>query len=191
MTVNSVLDTIYNRKSVRSFNEDSIPDAEIEELIRAGFHAANGMNAQALRFSVVSDRSKLREYLDRAKPLFLKNLREAGMSNDKIERMLGGELCIFSNAPVVIFIFADMSSAATPVEDASLAAGNIMLAARSMGLGTCWIGFASPLDADLKFREDNNVPDTCRLLASVTVGHPTADRDPTPRIEPPVLAWLR
>ncbi|MDY0293826.1 MAG: nitroreductase family protein [Candidatus Methanomethylophilaceae archaeon] len=191
MTSNPTLETIYGRKSVRSYSDDPVSDKDLKELVKAGFHAANGVNAQALRFAVVSNREKLREYSDYSKPAFLASLKANGIESEYMEKKLTTpDLNIFCNAPSAVFIFAG-PEAATPVEDASLAAGNIMLAARSMGLGTCWIGFAAPLDGNDGFRKENNVPDDCRLLASIIVGHPTKDREPTPRKEPVILNWLR
>lgn len=183
--MNAVLENIYKRRSVRKFTDQKVPDEIIRELIKAGFHAANGINAQALRFSVVSDMGLIKEYSDVGKELFLK-----ATDNPHISKTLSNpDYNIFSNAPTVIFVFA-ADNAATPVEDASLAIGNMMLAATSMGLGTCWIGFAAMLGQYDKFVKDNNA-NGLKHLGTLMLGYPAKDSGPTPRGEPQILNWIR
>ncbi|MCL2143359.1 MAG: nitroreductase family protein, partial [Methanomassiliicoccaceae archaeon] len=136
MSSNVVIKNIYERRSVRSYSDKEVSDEIIKELIKAGFQAANGMNAQKLRFSVVTNKTKLLEYSDRGKELYLKMMEASGSVNEHLESMLKNkDVNIFHGAPAAIFIYA-APGILTGVEDASLAAGNIMLAARSMGLGT-------------------------------------------------------
>ena len=192
MAANPVLDNIYGRRSVRSYSDQQVKDNDIKELIKAGFHAANGMNMQKLRFSVVADRDKLKEYSDRGKELYLAHMRSMGITNPYLETNLKrDDYNIFHNAPAAIFIYA-APGILTGTEDASLAAANIMLAARSMGLGTCWIGLAAGLGEDEGFLADNKVPKDHKMMASVILGYPK-DKDPGPasRDEPQIFNWLR
>ena len=192
MTSNAVLDNIYARRSVRSYSDKHVPESDIRELIKAGFHAANGVNAQKLRFSVVSDKTKLKKYSDSGKRLYLEYMQKEGIEHPGIEKNLNDpESNIFYDAPVAIFIYAS-PGIFTPIEDASLAAGNIMLAARSMGLGTCWIGLATGLGNDCDFVRDNNVPDGHRFLAAIILGYPKNEPPgPSVRDEPTILSWIR
>ena len=170
--MNAVLENIYDRRSVRSYSDKAVSDETIDELIDAGFHAANGMNAQKLRFSVVSDKAKLKEYSIRGKALYLQFMKEAGIQIPELEKNLNNsDYDIFYGAPTVIFIYSS-PGILTAAEDASLAAGNIMLAARSMGLGTCWIGLAAGLGNDAGFLKDNKVPDGHNLMATIILGYP-------------------
>jgi len=94
-------------------------------------------------------------------------MRAAGIENAGLEANLKRkDYCIFYDAPAVIFIYA-APGILTGVEDASLAAGNIMLAAKAMGMGTCWIGLAAGLGSDASFLMENNIPDGHKLLASI------------------------
>ena len=190
--MNAVLDNIYERRSVRSYSEEPVSDDTIKELIKAGFHAANGMNAQKLRFSVVSDKAKLKEYSDKGKALFLHYMKDVGMENEGLEKNLNDPgFNIFYDAPSAIFIYS-APGILTPAEDASLAAGNIMLAARSLGLGTCWIGFAAGLGGDAGFLKDNNVPKDHTLLAAIILGYPkNGFPGKSVREGPTILNWIR
>jgi len=67
-----------------------------------------------------------------------------------------------------------------------------MLAARAMGIGTCWIGLAERLDACAEFMNDNNVPDDHRLLAAMILGYPgNGFPDGPQKHEPKILKWIR
>lgn len=188
--MNEVLETIYARRSVRAFTDKQVPDEVIKEVIKAGFHAACGVNAQATRFAVVSDRKKLKGYSDKAKKLFMQETKTTGEAKEHLHKMLENEeYNIFSNAPTAIFVF-ETQNAVTAVEDASLAMGNMMLAAKSLGLGTCWIGFAASLSADKGFVDDTR-SEGMRHLGTLTIGYPAKDSKPTPRGEVTILNWIK
>jgi len=190
--MNAVFESIYNRTSMRSYSEEPIPDGIIQDLIKAGFHAANGLNTQKLRFSVVSNKAKLKEYSDRGKVLYLHFMKNVGIVHEVLEKNLNDpDFNTFYDAPSAIFIYSS-PGIMTPVEDASLAAGNIMLAARSIGIGTCWIGLAAGLGSDAGFLKDNNVPEGHRLLAAIILGYPKDGfTERSERDEPTVLNWIR
>ena len=192
MSSNAVLDNIYGRRSVRSYSDEPVKEEDIRELIKAGFHAANGRDTQALRFSVVTNKAKLKEYSDKGKKLFLGFMKATGMVNPDLEANLSNEAYdLFYGAPAVIFIYAAPSSL-TPVEDASLAAGNIMLAARSLGMGTCWMRVAMGLAGDAGFLKDNNVPGDHKMILALILGYPKDKaQGNSVRSEPQILSWLR
>jgi nitroreductase len=189
--MSAVLDNIYSRSSVRSYKPDKIPDDILKEVLKAGFHAANGINAQAVRYSIVSDRKKLDEYSEIGKNLYLKWLKAEKIDNPHLEALVSNpNNNILHNAPTAIFIFT-APNALTAVEDASLAAGNIQLAANSFGLGTCWIGLAGNLGQYEGFIKDNKVPKDHTLRAVLIIGYPAGETKPTPRGEVQILNWIK
>jgi nitroreductase len=192
--MNEALKIIYERKSVRSYTEEKIPEDIIREIVKAGTHAPNGMNAQALRFVIVTNRTVMKSYSDQAKHLFVEMVKKGGPSSEaKLQRMkmlLDPDFDLFYGAPVLVFVFA-APNALTPVEDGSLAAENMFLAAHSFGLGSCWIGFASQLMTSPDFVKETSVPTDHRLIGSLVFGYPKGDRPPTPREEPKIINWLR
>jgi nitroreductase len=177
---------------VRSYSDKPVSDENIKELIKAGFHAANGMNLQKLRFSVVTNRKKLQEYSNRGKELYLGYMKAAGHENAGLEANLRNEgYNIFYDAPAAIFIYA-APGILTGTEDASLAAGNIMLAASSLGLGTCWIGLAAGLGNDEGFLKDNSIPKDHEMLAAIILGYPKNNlRECSKRSDPQIFNWIR
>lgn len=89
-------------------------------MLEAGKYAPSGANQQSALFVTVQNKETLSK-------LSKMNARVAGMA--------GGP---YYGAPTVVLVFADKSKA-TPVEDASLAIGNMSNAAYVLGLGSCWI----------------------------------------------------
>lgn len=191
--MNEVLQNIYSRRSVRAYEDKPVAEDDIMDIIKAGTQAPNGMNVQGLRFAVVTSRERMLRYSTLAKELFVKTLR-AGPQNERTEQMIKSlsnpEFDIFYGAPALIVVFAH-PKALTPVEDGALAAENMMLAARSMGLGSCWIGFAKSLQASHEFLREVKAPTNHQLIAPLIFGYPREDGRPAPKEEPQVLSWIR
>jgi nitroreductase len=97
---------------------------------------------------------------------------------------------LFYHAPSLIVISASQVGAPWAVEDCSLAAENLMLAAYASGLGTCWIGLAQAWlgtaegKTALQLDRDDAVP-----VAPIIVGYPKVQPGPVPRREP-IIHWI-
>lgn len=118
--MNETLKTLLNRRSIRKYKEEQIKDEELKAVLEAGMYAPSGGNQQSSLFIVVQDKETL-------KIIDAMNAAIAGKGTHP-----------YYGAPTVILVLADKSKTA-PVEDASLALGNIFNAADSIGLGSCWI----------------------------------------------------
>lgn len=103
------------------------------------------------------------------------------------EHLENPDFHIFYHAPALIVISA--SSGDWAVEDASLAAENLMLAAYARGLGSCWIGFAQRWLETEEGRKAIGVPQDFVPVAPIIVGHPAAPMPPVPRNRAR-LRWL-
>ena len=197
--MNEVLNNIYERRSVRSFKEQVPSDEELKEIIKAGTFAPNGTNAQGLRFVVISDRALLKKYSTVAKALFVDIIKKQleKLPADKTEgpkRMMqtlsNPDFNIFYDAPTLILVLAN-PSCLTPMEDGAAAAENMMLAAWSMGIGSCWIGFANPLQHSTEFLNEMGIPSDHRLIAPIILGYPKKAPPKGKRNEPEILKWIR
>lgn len=110
-----------SRRSVKSYKADMPPMELIDKVIEAGLYAANGRNWQSPIIIAVTD----------------KNVRDKlSALNAKIMGAEGSDP--FYGAPAVLVVLADKSKR-TYLYDGSLTMGNMMLAAHSLGLGSCWI----------------------------------------------------
>ena len=114
--MNETEQTILERRSVRAYRPDPIPEDVLDRILEAGTYAATGKNRQSPVLLAVRDRA-LRDRLSRM------NARILGTDGDP-----------FYGAPVVVVVLADRS-APTYVYDGSLVMGNLMLAAASEGVG--------------------------------------------------------
>lgn len=118
--MNETLKTLKERRSCRSYRPDSIPEDVLNQILEAGAYAATGMGRQSPIMIAVTDR-ETRDRLSRM------NAAVMGASNDP-----------FYGAPVVIVVLADRS-VRTCLYDGSLVMGNLMNAAHSLGVASCWI----------------------------------------------------
>jgi nitroreductase len=193
-----VSENIFARRSVRSYADKKISEETIKDLLKVGTYAPNGANAQGLRFVVLENKEKIDHYSGVAKELFLLGVKKnqpkdfpPSESMEGLLRMLSNpEFHLFYHAPTVVFIFVH-PSAMTPVEDASLAVENMFLYARSLGIGSCWIGFANSLMHSQEFLKECKVPSDHKLVTQLIFGYPKGDFGKGKRNEPEIISWIR
>lgn len=111
---------LLTRRSVRKYSDRPVEDEKLDKVLTAGLYAPTGMNNQAPILVAVRDK-ETRDKLSRM------NAAVMGASGDP-----------FYGAPCVIVVLSDPERM-TWVEDGSLVLGNLMNAAHSLGLGSCWI----------------------------------------------------
>ena len=118
--MNETIKTLTERRSVRPYNEKQVPDEVLDEILLAGEYAPSGMGRQPVVMVVVRDRETVRQ---------LSRMNAAIMGTDKDP---------FYGAGTVVIVFAD-STVHTYLEDGTLVMGNLLNAACSMGVSSCWI----------------------------------------------------
>jgi nitroreductase len=188
---NAVLDNIYQRRSVRNYSDKEVPDETIKEIIRAGTYAPTAVNKQPWRFVVVKNKPLIEEYDDRAKKAFLAAYKDTENSDlvRYVQYLSKPTTQLFYGAPVLILVFA--SPYVINEHDCALAAENMMLAAHSLGIGSCWIGLAAGLGYDVEFLKEVGVPEGHKLIAPLIFGYPTKDNLKAPtRNADVVLKWI-
>ncbi|MCF8011182.1 MAG: nitroreductase family protein [Clostridiales bacterium] len=150
-----ILEAINSRKSVRKFKPDSIIDENIQKLLDAAIKAPTAGNAQPWYFYVIKDKS-------------IKDALSAASLGQKF----------VNDAPVVIAVCVDPEVSAAKygdrgrylycIQDSAAAVENIMLAAVSMDLGTCWVGAFE----EEKVKQVLNMPAGRRPAALIPLGYP-------------------
>ena len=111
---------LLTRRSVRKYSDRPVEEEKLDKVLIAGLYAPTGMNNQLPVLVAVRDKAT-RDRLSRM------NAAVMGASGDP-----------FYGAPCVIVVLSDPERM-TWVEDGSLVLGNLMNAAHSLGLGSCWI----------------------------------------------------
>lgn len=118
--MNDVLNTIYTRRSIRKFTDQVVPEELIDEVVKAGTYAPSGKNLQTYRFFVMQNADSI---------LALQSVVGKGMDNPSYT---------FYGTKALIIVTCNKDDV-NGVEDGSCALQNMMLAAHSLGLGSCWI----------------------------------------------------
>ena len=119
--MNEVLKLLKQRRSIRRYKAEQIKDAELDAILEAGTYAPSGMGKQSAVMVVLQDRETI-----------------AALSKINAEIQGNPGTDPFYGAPTVIAVLAD-STSYNWLKDGSLVMGNLMNAAASLGVGSCWI----------------------------------------------------
>ena len=169
--MNDTMKTLIERRSCRSYKADQIKSEELDAVITAGIWAPTGMNRQHTRLVAVTDSETVKK---------LSEMNAAVMGRDSDP---------FYGAPCVIIVFAD-SDVYTYIEDGSLAMGNMLNAAHSMGLGSCWIHRAKEMfesDEGKALMAEWGIPESYKGVGNCILGYAAAPAQERPRLEGRVI----
>ena len=159
------MQNLLQRRSVRKYTEQKVPEELLDQVLEAGIYAASGMNSQVSVLVAVTDR-ETRDLLSR--------MNAAVMESDADP---------FYGAPCVVVVLADPERN-TWVEDASLVMGNLMNAAHAVGLGSCWIHRARQMfnsDEGKALLRKWGLPETLRGVGNCILGYPQDIPEPRER----------
>lgn len=165
---NEVLSAIAARRSCRAYTAQQIKPEELQAVLDAGTWAPTAMNRQSPVIVAVQDKETRDE-------LSALNARIMGTENDP-----------FYGAPTVLVVLADRTIP-TYVEDGSLVLGNLLLAATSIGLGSCWINRAKETfdlpEGKALLRKWGLDPEKYRGVGNCILGYPAPGgiKAPAPR----------
>ena len=149
------------RRSHRSFTDELLSGDDVKLLLRAGLMAPSSKGLHSYEYIVVEDKQML-----------------ASLSQSKA---VGSDF--LSGAPLAIVVLADPRISDVWIEDASVAAMNILLQAEDLGLGACWIQLRDRQDAEGQPTEEIvksllNIPEEMRAVCMIAVGHKGMERKP-------------
>lgn len=161
-TENEVVKTIMARRSVRKYLDKQVEHEKLETIALCGVNAPNGMNRQPWEVRIVESK----EWIEGVTAEFVKKNKEMAERDPNFKNM-------FRNAPNVIVI-------ATPRGEGSIDAGlmgeNMVLAAQSMGLGTCCLGgpvqFVKNDDSAKPYLDKLELPEGYEIAYMIAVGYP-------------------
>jgi nitroreductase len=178
---NEVLTSIYERRAVRKYKPKGVSIEHVIKIIDAGRMAPSAMNRQPWKFYVLTKKedietlsAEMRRSLADTTPKFgTKRIAAdavSGKSNTSVGlSFLEEEDPVFHGAPVVIFLTAPRNMDGAGLE-IGMCAQNMMLAARSLGLDTCPVGFGK-LVAETQSYSKLKIGHDEEVLLAITVGH--------------------
>lgn len=126
--MNSTIRDIITRRSVKKYIDKPVPMEMVEAVVEAGKYAPTGMNMQSPIILAVTNK----EMRDRLSAINLDIITGRNMKTSS------GHSDPFYGAPVVLVVLA-RKDVGTHVYDGALVMENMMIAANSLGLGSCWI----------------------------------------------------
>jgi nitroreductase len=167
---NALTAAIYGRRAIRAFTDEHVDRATIDKLIDAAVQAPSSMGLQPWAFVIIEGAQRLRTLSSEAKSHYAP-LSGVAMSEHARMTLNDPNVNIFHDAPVLIVICA-IDQDSQSVEDCSLAAENLMLAAYDAGLGTCPIGFSRPWLRLAETKAQLGVPAEYEPAFPLVVGYP-------------------
>jgi len=150
-----VFEAIKTRRSVRAYLDRPVPKETLLKLLEAATYAPSAKNIQPWHFIIVTDKEKRQK-----------------LSHGRFAKFV-------TEAPVVIVACGDReASPEWHVVDVAIALQNIVLAAVSEGLGTCWVGSFN----ENEVKQELKIPERMKVVALLTIGYPRESFDLTGRI---------
>lgn len=172
MEVNPVLSSIMARRSIRKYLDKPVEHEKLEVIVRAGINAPSGMNRQPWIVRVVEDQKLIADVTE-----VYKQANAEQVKRDKDFKNM------FRNAPNLICVCTPANGGGEL--DAGLLGENIMLAAQSMGLGTCCLGgpvrFLLSNEKCKFFLDRLDIPADYKLNYIIAIGYPDELPDAKPR----------
>lgn len=148
---------IFNRRSIRKYENRPIEKEKIEKLLRAAMQAPSAANQQSWEFIVVEDKEKLKK-LSEASP-YSKMVASSAVTFVLLTKKEG-------------LIFPDCSQ-----QDMAAAAENLLLEAVDLGLGAVWLGI-SPVKERMDFIKNMfNLPENIEAFALIPIGYPDGQKN--------------
>lgn len=180
--MNETIKTILTRKSIRSYKEDQILDSDLELLIDAAIHAPSGGNSQSWHFAVIQSKEKLLELNSLVKESFVNLCVDENTYPSKRKGKISSQQATYSfyfNAPTLIIV-SNAREYPNAMADCSAAIENILLAAKSLGLASCWINQLTWFCDEAKMRQtltDCGIPANYIVCGAVALGYSAANDD--------------
>lgn len=170
-----LFESIYSRRTIRTFTGKKIPKSDLEKIVDAGRLAPSATNGQMRDFIVIIEKKILNDILHHF---------HAGR---KYETHENGK---FDGVSVIIAVVVDEHNEFWK-EDGSASAENMLLASRALGYGSCWIeGQIRPHEEH--FKKLLIIPEGKRILLMVALGEPVKwSPSPPKRSLSEVLHWER
>ena len=175
---NTTLQTIMNRKSVRSYTDQKLTDAQIETLLKAAMAAPSGINLQPWRFIVVTDQAV----------------------KDALQGERRGPRAMYSDCAALFVVCGETTmtnreGVQVPngnwTADCAAATENLLLAAEAIGLGAVWTACYPYEERISRAVEVLGIPEGITPFCLVPVGYPDGDDAPKDKWKPENIHYNR
>jgi nitroreductase len=176
--MNSVIEAINSRRSTRSFEEKPVPKDIINTIIEAGNQApfTSMTRAQPWRFVVVESPEFKQKLFQTAFPIWKQSIEAMKNTSPELYKMamtLHDALdepkdVVYYSAPVILFVIGPQDNAVS----CALACENIMIAAESLGLGSCYVGFGAMVKGNTEVVTTLELKGNEQIYGPILLGYP-------------------
>jgi nitroreductase len=205
--MNPVIEAILKRQSVRSYDSKPIPKDVIHTIIEAGNHApsrgrpsetGNEILFQPWRFVVVQDMEVRKRLIETTHPIWRKSIERIMESNPDMyenimmqyDSMEEPKDMVYYSAPVIVFVIGPTGFSVS----CALACENIMIAATSLGLGSCYVGFGAMVTHNEEITRILELQDNEKIFGPIILGYPKGESKLTTgirqEIKEPAIKWV-
>ncbi len=183
-----VHETILNRRSTRIYDERQLSDSEVKQIIEAGLYAPSAHNCQSWHFTVIQNRDLIVKLSQESKNVL------KGHPDETFQKMANNpNFNIFYNAPTVVLVSGDEKGMLAETNCAA-ATQNMLLAAESLNIGSCWIGlvaFAFGGENGDTLKEDLKIPKDFKPYYAVSLGYKKIPNGKAPQRKENCVNYIR
>ncbi len=178
--MNKVLENIISRRSIRNFRDEQISEEELNTILLAGSYAPNGMGMQSWRFTAVQNSEAIGKVNEAIRQTLLSVPVIAETHPyivSLIEKAKDENANFLYYAPTFIIV-SNLKNNGNAMPDSALAIGNMMLAAHSLGIGSCWVNQLPGLMHMPFIRElltELDIPQDHIVYGSIVLGYPAGE----------------
>lgn len=180
--MNETIKTLLERRSIRAYEEKPVSRQDLDTIVKCGLYAATAMGLQPWHLSVVTDR----KVLDAISAANAVAILDDPMAPDTLkESARGSDFDSFRGAPAAILVSGENGNEVT-IADCANATQNMAVAAKALGLGSCYIAsfkicLNAPGGEELKKRA--GIPEGYIPYFALSVGYAAEAPEPAPRKE--------
>jgi nitroreductase len=168
--MNQTIKTILSRCSVRKYDKKPIPPDVLDLILKCGDSGPSGANNRAWRYVVVQDPAFRHSFLTRSMPIYKKWLETMPDSFKAMRTEIDKTPDpIYYGAAVIVFV---IGKGYTADSDCPIACQNMMIAARSLGIGSCWVHIGQLVTADPDVRLSLEIAEGEQVYGPIVLGYP-------------------
>ncbi len=183
-----ILEIMKDRRSTRKFNDKPLSKEILEQIVEAGRWAPTGGNCQTVHFSVIT-KQEVQENLRRLVQEAFQNMELADDQYISIKNSIKlskrGNYIYDYSAPVLVVV-SNRRGYPNAIADCACALQNMMLAAESLGVGSCWINQLHWLDENPQIREylaTLGISEAETICGAVALGNVDGKQNRKPRTD--------
>ena len=143
---------IFNRRSIREYEDRSVEKEKIEKLLRAAMQAPSAANQQPWEFIVVENKDTLKKL----------------STTSPYSKLVEGSAVTF----VLLANTKNFRAETAWQQDMAAAAENLLLEATYLNLGAVWLGVAVADSCVAAVKQTFNLPENIKPFALISVGYP-------------------